>query len=451
MRAVPANLRPRQPARGAMLTLAGAAAVMLLLLTPPSARAETLANALAKAYRNNPQLNAQRAAVRQIDEQVPIALSGYRPQVTATVSGGPAYTNSKARAPAVGVPPYTLYGASAGISASQTVLDGFRTHNQVRAAEGNGLAAREVLRLMVQQVLLDATNVYMSVLRDAAVVQLQRRNVEMLEEQLRFARERLATKEVTRTDVSQAESRLSAARWQRLAAESALATTRAAYRRVIGEDPGSLTPGQPVDRMSPRTLNAAIAQSDAANPSVTSAQYGVDVAAIQVKIAEGALYPSLQVQGAVQQAWSPTNHIDRQLSAGIFATLSVPIYQGGGEYATIRQSKEAVGQKAFDLDRVRDLARQGVVEAWSQLAAARSQIEEAQAQVAAAEAALNGVMQEARAGQRTTLDILNAQQELVNARILLVTTQRDRVVGSYALLASVGRLAPEVLALPVGN
>jgi outer membrane protein len=426
-------------------------ATALVLAPACGAGAETLPSALAKAYRHNPQLNAQRAVVRQTDEQVPLAMSGYRPQVAATVSAGPTYTENRLRAPAIAAPGSTLNGASAGLTASQTVLDGFRTYNQVRAAEGNGQAAREVLRLMTQQVLLDATAVYMSVLRDSAVAQLQRRNVEMLQEQLRLARERLGNGEVTRTDVSQAESRLAAARWQKLAADATLNATRAAYRRVIGEDPGNLTPGTPVDRMSPRTLEAAIASGQTASPSVTSAQYGVDVAALQVKIAEGALYPMVQLQGAVQHGWLPSTQIDRQLAAGAFVTLSVPIYQGGAEYATIRQSKEAVGQKAFDLDRVRDLARAGVVEAWGQLAAARAQIEEAQAQVAAAEAALNGVMQEARAGQRTTLDVLNAQQELVNARITLVTTQRERVVASYALLAAVGRLAPEVLGLPVDS
>jgi outer membrane protein len=439
---------------GHTVRVLGAAAIPTLtyqMVEGSNAGAETLPAALAKAYRNNPQLNAQRAFVRQTDEQVPLAQSGYRPQIAATASGGVQQTDSRFRATPGGSlrNGATTQGGSVGVVGTQTLFDGFRTDNQVLAAQGNVQGAREMLRLMTQQILLDATGAYMDILRDAAIAQLQGRNVEMLQEQLRHTRERLAVREVTQTDVSQAESRLAAARWQRLAAESAVNASRAAYRRVIGENADNkLTPGTPVDRLSPRTLDEAVAVGRAKNPSVTAAQAGIDVAAVQVKIAEGALYPTAQLQGTVQHAWNPAPQLDRQFGAGVFVTLSVPIYQGGAEYATIRQSKEALDQKRLDLDRVRDLVRAGIVESWGQLLAARSQIEAAQAQVAAAEAALNGVIQEARAGQRTTLDVLNAQQELVSARVTLVATQRDRVVGSYALLSAVGRLAPDALGLP---
>ena len=218
---------------------------------------------------------------------------------------------------------------------------------------------------------------------------------------------------------------------------------------MIGEEQnGRLTPASPVDRLSPTTIDEAVTLAQKLNPSVKAAQVGIDVAAVQVKIAEGALYPTAKLEAGAQHGWGVSPQLDRQFSAGAFVTLSVPIYQGGAEYATIRESKEALGQKQFDLDRVRDLVRAGVFESWGQLTAAKAQIEAAQAQVTAAEDALKGVLQEAGAGQRTTLDALNAQQELVGARVTLVATQRDRVVTSYALLAAVGRLAPEVLRLP---
>jgi outer membrane protein len=270
----------------------------------------------------------------------------------------------------------------------------------------------------------------------------------MLQTQLGYTRQRLKVKEVTTTDVLQTQARLAGARWALLAAESALTTSRAAFRRVIGEDQrGRLAPATPVDRLAPSTLDEARVVAIKLNPSVKAAQAGIDVAAVQVKIAEGALYPTAKLEAGVQHGWGVSPQVDRQFAAGAFVTLSVPIYQGGAEYATIRESKEALGQKQFDLDRVRDNVRAGVSESWGQLVAAKAQIDAAQAQMAAAQNALSGVIQEARAGQRTTLDVLNAQQELISARITMVATQRDRVVSSYAVLAAVGRLAPEVLRL----
>jgi outer membrane protein len=422
-------------------------AIMVLAVGGNGACAETLSSVLAKAFQNNPQLNAQRAFVRQTGEQVNVALSGYQPKISVTASGGPQYTDSK-----FSVDPRKrdrLTGASVGVTATQPLFD-VRTPSQVQAAQGNVSAAREVLRVMAQQVMVDATTAYMNVLRDTAVVHLQRYNVEMLEEQLRHTRQRLLAREVTTTDVSQTESRLAGARWQRLASESALNASRAAYRRVIGEEQNEiLAPPTTVDSMSPPNIEEAVAVGLKANPSVLAAQLGIDVAAVQVKIAEGALYPTAKLDVGAQQSWGTVAGIDKQFSAGAFVTLSVPIYQGGAEYASIRASKEELGQKRFDLDGVRDQVRAGVVEAWGLVAATKGQIAAALAQTKAARDALNGVLQEARAGQRTTLDVLNAQQELVNAQVILAGTQRDRVVTSYSLLAAVGRLEPEVLRLPI--
>jgi outer membrane protein len=232
-------------------------------------------------------------------------------------------------------------------------------------------------------------------------------------------------------------------------AESNYITSQANFRRVIGVEPGRLAAGTPVDRFSPRTLDVAIAQGQAESPSVQAAMYGVDVAALAVKVNEGALYPVLTVTGNIQQNDSPSINTSRALSASVVGAVTVPIYQGGSEYSLIRQSKETLGQRRIDLDTNRDQARATVVQNWGQLVAARSQIESTQAQVAASEIALNGVREEARVGQRTTLDVLNAQQELVNARVALVTAQRDRVVASFSLLAAVGRLSLQTLAINV--
>ena len=419
----------------------------------PFASADTLEGSLILAYQNNPTLNAQRASVRATDEGVPQALSGYRPRVNVNGSIGSQYIDTTSRSSTFAATYTQLSGNMTpnnyGITATQTLFNGFQTSNRTRQAESQVQAARETLRVSEQSVLLSAVTAYMNLLRDAAILDLQRRNVEVLQEQLRQTRDRFNVGEVTRTDVAQSESRLAAGRSQVLNAEAVYKASVATYRQVIGVEPGRLAPGSPVDRFSPRTLPAATGLATATHPAVTSAQYSVDAALLQVKVAEGALYPTLALQGNVQQSNEASLLALKTFSASAVAQLVVPIYQGGAEYSLIRQAKETLGQRRLDLDTSRDQVRQGVVQAWGQLEAAKANIDATQAQVQAAEIALNGVREEARVGQRTTLDVLNAQQELVNARVSLVSAQRDRVVASYTLLAAVGGLSPQVLGLRV--
>ena len=434
----------------ASLSLAG------LGMACSGAAADTLEWALVQAYQNNPSLNAQRVALRVIDENVPQALSGYRPKLSITALGGYNYTNSTAQFPlSTGGPLSTIQyseqflSRSVGATATQTLYNGFQTANRTRQAESQVEGARETLRVTEQQVLLDAATAYMNLLRDGAILDLNRRNVEVLTEQLKQTRDRFNVGEVTRTDVAQAESRLAAGRSALLGAQSNYVTSQANYRRVIGVDPGHLAPGTSVDRLSPPTLPKAVAQGQAQSPSVLAAAYGVDVAELAVKISEGALYPNLTLTASASQGTNPAYETLKQSQAAIVGQLSIPIFQGGAEYSAIRQSKETLGQQRLNLDVNRDQVRATVVQSWGQLDAAKAQIEATTAQVNAAEIALNGVREEARVGQRTTLDVLNAQQELVNARVALVTAQHDRVVASYALLAAVGGLSMTRLGLNV--
>jgi outer membrane protein len=436
---------------------AATACSLLLALGATAVSADTLRGALTQAYQNNPQLNAQRAAVRATDENVPQALSGYRPRISLSASVGEQYLDQLTKTTGPGG--NSIYTNSRGASAiqsyggtiSQTILNGYGTASRTRQAEQLVSAARETLRLSEQTVLLSAATAYMNLIRDAAILDLQRRNVEVLQEQLRQTRDRFNVGEVTRTDVAQAESRLAAARATMLSAESNYTASRATYRQVIGTDPGRLAPASPVDRLSPRSLPQAITDARARHPSVTTAMFNVDAAVFQVKIAESALYPTVSVVGNVQQNYGSTSSLTalEGFNASIAGQMSVPVYQGGGEYATIRQAKETLSQRRIDLDTARDQAQQTLVQSWGQLEAAKAQIQATQSQVTSAEIALNGVREEARVGQRTTLDVLNAQQELVNARVSLVTAQRDRVVASYALLAAAGGLSPQVLKLDV--
>ena len=435
-----------------------AAGVSVLVSGCIGASADTIEWALVQAYQNNPSLNAQRASLRSTDENVPQALSGYRPKISATATGGYNYSNTLSHVVTQTTFPNTVTytqladdfaSRAVGITATQTLFNGNQTANKTRQAESQVMAARETLRVTEQQVLLDAATAYMDLLRDAATLDLQRSNVEVLTEQLKQTRDRFNVGEVTRTDVAQAESRLAAGRSQLLQAQSQYVTSQAQYRRIIGVDPGHLAPGTPVDRLSPPTLPAAITLGQQQSPSVLAAMYGVDIAELQVKVNEGNLYPNLGVQASVQKAWDPAATTNKQTSAAILGTLTVPLFQGGAEYSSIRQAKETVGQQRLTLDVNRDQARESVVQYWGALDAAKAQIEATTAQVNAAEIALNGVREEARVGQRTTLDVLNAQQELVNARVALVQAQHDRVVASYSLLAAVGGLSMQHLGLDV--
>jgi len=425
-----------------------------LVLAGPAANAETLEQALVLSYQNNPQLNAQRASARATDEGVAIALGGYRPRVTATSSLSEVYLENVTR---IGVPPGFAKTAgenavtTVGATGTQTLFNGFQTGNRTRQAESQVFAARETLRSTEQTVLLNAVTAYMNLLRDAAILELQRSNVNVLEATLRQTRDRFSAGEVTRTDVAQAESRLAGGRSQLLTAESNYTTSKAQYRQVVGVEPGRLTAAMPVDRFSPRTLEASRARALSEHPTITLANYNMDAAVYQVKIAEGALYPTLQLVGSVAKSFGSTTQLNnlQQFSASVAGQLSVPLYQGGQEYATIRQAKETLGQRRLDLETARDQVVSNVTQSWGQLEAAKAQIESTTAQVNAAEIALNGVREEARVGQRTTLDVLNAQQDLVNARVALVTAQRDRVVASYTVLAAVGSFSPQILGLKV--
>jgi len=422
------------------------------LVASTIARADTLEWALVQAYQNNPQLNAQRAALRAQDEAVPQALSGYRPRVSLSASVASQYQSTLTKVPG---PPPVYIGTEAtftphqvGITATQTLFNGYQTANRTRQAESQVSAGRATLAVTEQTVLLNAATAYMNLIRDSAILDLQRKNVEVLQEQLRQTRDRFNVGEVTRTDVAQAESRLAAGRAQVLSAESNYIGSKAVYRQVIGVEPGKLAPAAPVDRYSPRTLAQAVTTGRELNPTVAAAMFGIDVAALQIKINEGALAPVVTANLNVLQQWETnTNTLLQQFSASLTGQVTVPIYQGGAEYSVVRQSKETLGQQRINLDTQRDQVQATVVQSWGQLEAAKAQIQATQAQVNSAEIALNGVREEARVGQRTTLDVLNAQQELVNARVALVTAQHDRVVASYTLLSAVGGLSVQGLNL----
>ncbi|MBR0801412.1 TolC family outer membrane protein [Bradyrhizobium jicamae] len=428
-----------------VITAAAIAVLLTAEMGPTAALADTIEAALVRAYQNNPQLNAQRAQVRATDENVPQALSGYRPRAALTASGGYQYSDDK-----LSVDGTPISGSQAPRSVGVTVNQSlFNAQNapKVRAAESQVSSAREGLRVLEQTVILNAATIYMDYLRDSAIVEVQRSNTRVLEQTLKQTQDRFNVGEVTRTDVAQSEAQLAAGKTQQLQAESNLTTTRSNFRRIIGNEPQNLAPGSPVDRFLPSTLPAAVELSLTQNPNVTAAMFGVDINFLQQKVAEGALLPTVGLALSATQAVDQQLTVYRAFTTSAQVQVSVPIYQGGGEYSLIRQSKESLAQQRLVLEQTRDQARANTVTAWGQLVAGKAQVASAQSQVTASEIALNGVREEAKAGQRTTLDVLNAQQALVNARNALVTAQHDRVVASYNVLNAIGRLAPQVLGL----
>ena len=474
-----------------------AALTIAVGLVPSGSQAETISGALARAYGGNPDLNQQRAATRATDEQVSRANAAFRPQITGVGSvgynrddlasgsssalvggGGGASSATTGANPATGTSTGSMTGTggttsttgsttssggsatgattsntfptSASVTVTQNLFNGNRSANGVRQAESQVLQSRETTRNTEQNTLQNGATAYMNVLRDTAILELNKNNITVLEEQLRQTRDRFNVGEVTRTDVAQAESSLATARSNYFTAQANLSTDIGNYRQIIGVEPRHLEAARPIDAILPRSLDEAITIGLSEHPSIQAAFHNVDAAQLQVQINEAILYPTVNLVGNAQVL----NQFEgirsaRFFNASVLAQLSVPLYTGGDTYALVRQSKEQLAQARLQADLQRDIIRANVVSNWGLLESSKAVIRSSQAAVKSSEIALDGVREEAKVGQRTTLDVLNAQQALLQARVNLVSAQRDRVVASYTVAAAIGRLSATNLALNV--
>lgn len=422
-------------------------AIVAPSLFVPHAHAETLAEALVRAYQSNPQINATRAQQRATDENVPQALAGYRPQILASLSTG--LQSVRNQLPDNTMQSATLKPWTIGVTVTQTLFNGFKTANSVRVAEFQVLSGREALRNIGQGVLLDAVTAYMNVIANQALAETQRSNVTFLRETLGVTKKRLDAGDVTPTDTAQAEARLSRGLADLNAADVALAVSRATYEQVIGMAPGQLVAAQTVDRFVPQSRQDAVDAAARGNPAVIAASYDVDVATTTISVTESSLMPQLNVQASASRdiQTDSTLGTTRTDQASVVGQLAVPIYDGGLAAAQIRQSKELASQSRLVLEQVRNQARTAAVSAWVTSEGAKIALTAAESEVRAAGVALQGVQREAQGGQRTTLDVLNAQQDLTAARSRLITAQRDRVIASYTLLSAIGRLDVRTLGL----
>ena len=422
---------------------AAAALSAALWLMPHGVSAETIFDAMSKAYQNNPDLNAVRAGLRATDEGVPIAKAGYRPRIGATAQGTFTRLGTERLSPFFPATPLVqndFHTGSASITITQQVFDGFQTLNNVKAAEANVYSSRETLKANEISILLAAAQSYANIARDQRIVSIRKRNLAFLKEQLNAARSRLDVGEGTRTDVSQAEAELAGAQAILVNAVAQLKQSEALYVQIVGDAPRGVKQPAPASKALPKNLDQAVATGFREHPTIAAAQYNVDAAGYRVKSAEGTMLPGVVVQGALSRNTTDRDGSPDSSSASITARLEVPLYQGGAEYGQIRQAKERMGQQQILVDSARAEVQQTIVSAHAQMEAALATISANKSQVSAANMALAGVIEERKVGQRTTLDVLDAQQSVLIAEESLVSSQRNAVVASYSLLAAIGRL-----------
>lgn len=422
-------------------------AVICAFFATPAARAESLPDALAKAYQTNPQLNAERARQRATDENVPQAMAGYRPQIVAGLSAGLQAVRNLL--PDNTVQSATLKPWTIGVTVTQTLFNGFKTANSVRVAELQVQSGREALRNVGQGVLLDAVTVYTNVLANQSLVTAQRANVAFLRETLGITQKRLNAGDVTPTDTAQAEARLNRGLADLNAAEVALAISQAIYTQVIGNAPSMLSPAETVDRYLPRSRDDATGLAFAQHPAVLAAGFDVDVATTSIRVAESSLMPTITLQGSASRSKQSDSTLGTfgTDQASITGQLTQPIYDGGTAASQTRQAKEVSAQSRLVLDQVRNQARTAAIGAWVANEGAKVAVAASESEVRAATVALAGVQKEAAGGQRTTVDVLNSQQDLILAKARLIGAQRDRVIASYTVLSAIGRLDVKTLAL----
>jgi TolC family type I secretion outer membrane protein len=434
----------RSRPRGRAFAL-GSIALGLALMPLAPAEAASLYEALATAYAANPTLEAARANLRAIDENVPQVLSEWRPSVIGQAQAGHEW--DEVQGPTQALSQSETNPRSYSVTVRQPIFDGFGTVSGTSQAENQVEAGRARLINTEQSVLQSAVSAYMAVVRDTAVLELNRSNEKVLQAQLEATEARFEVGELTRTDVAQAQSRLQGAIAARIQAEGQLTSSRAIYRQVIGEDPVDVA--MPTDMPPlPSSKDEAIALSQAA-PNVVAAQFDERAAKDNIDVQFSDLLPSVAIEGSYERR-EDVGTRDNEANVGqVLGTVTIPLYQAGAPDSRVRQSKQVYMQTRRLTDEALRAAEQEAITAWQGLQTAVAQSQSFEEQVRAADLALEGVRQEQEVGARTILDVLDAEQESLNAKVSLVSSQTDRVVAQYRLLAAGGALTAANLALGV--
>ncbi len=421
----------------------------LLLAASLPAGAETLKEALTAAYLYNPTLKAARAGLRSTDNGVALAKSGYRPTVTAQAQAG--FEDIRTRM-AGSLPPSAANATgrprSVQVAFQQNVFDGFSTYNNVKGAEALVEAGREELRAAEIAVLLNTATAYMNVVRDQAIVRLRKNMVKVLQEQLLATQKRHRIGEVTNTDLAQARAAVAQAKAGLSIAQGTLYGDQALFTQYTGHPPGALKDPGPPSKLLPKSLEAALAIAEAENPGILAAIFRERAQAHQVKQAKGQLLPAVAGSGSYTKSKEVGDPTVTQLDdIQVSATLTVPIYEAGRVSAQVRQAAETLSQRRQEIAGQHDAARAQLASQWGLIVAAKGNIAAGRSAAEAAKTAEQGVRSEEKFGQRTILDVLNAEQQCLNAEVNLVSFQRDLVVATYGVLAAMGRLTAYDLAL----
>lgn len=436
----------RAQAMAPVFVVAGMTLPFVLLSTP--AHAETLTQALARAYETNPQLRAARATLRAINEQAAQAFSNWRPSLSISADAGRLSSRNKLSQTGQGFRGDRRSPAGASINLSQNIYRGGRSLYQWRQAKYNIFAQRARLANVEQTVLVSVVRAYMDVVRDQAVLRLNKNNERVLARQLRATRDRFNVGEVTRTDVSQAEARFAQSKANTIQALGNLQAARAAYVNVVGHLPRNLRAPR-VRAILPRHARTIVQRARRYNPTVVAALWDEKSARAAVKIVRGELLPTVTINGQVQRRFDSVGRESTNDSASITANVTIPLYQSGAVMSRMRAAKQTVFQRRNELRQAQRTAVETATRAFAAFRTARSVVKALVAQLRASTIALNGVRQEAAAGLRTVLDTLDAQQELLNAQVNLVRARRDLVVATYELLAAIGQMNAKRLKLKV--
>ncbi|MEQ1649111.1 MAG: TolC family outer membrane protein [Hyphomicrobiaceae bacterium] len=398
--------------------------------------AETLDEALLATYQTNPKLDAERARLRATDEEVPRAKAGFKPTANATADYGVQKSTTRPGASADG----TSHGHGYQVNVRQSLFSGFRTVNTVREAEATVRAGRENLRNVEAQVLIEAVTAYADVLRDTALVQLRERAVANFTRELQAAEARRSVREVTRTDVAQTQTRRAKALSALDLARANLKASRASYERVVGRPPDRLRdPGLPRKQL-PSHLDDAIKIAEKEAPNVVAALYREQAARHAVDKIWGELLPEVSLEAAYGQRFDSSPLITNQDAATVTGRLNMPLYEGGETKSRVRQAKHTHVSRIQEIEQARGETQAQVVTAWSRLQASKAQQETDRIQVQSAKTALEGVREEEKVGQRTLLEVLNAEQEVIEAEIGALSDRRDLTIAAYTLLSVIGRL-----------
>ena len=417
-----------------------AALVALAIGFSGPAKAESLADAMVLALKSSPELRSGRANIKVLGERAYQARAGGRINVQGTISITSQFFNLEEwRFPTV-----------LQLDVTQPIYTGGQVENATEAAEIRISAEEARLIATEQSIILQAVTAYMNVRRDQTLVSLAKNNVRVIREQLRAARERFDVGEVTRTDVAQAEARLAAAKSSLAANQGQLQSSREGYKRVTGKYPGKLKPPPPLPDL-PANVEEAVKISLRDDPTIASARLERRAASADIRTAIGGLLPRVSVLGQVRNNDTLNVRRDATSSASVGIQIVIPFYDGGTTYSRVREAQAIVEARASAVTTAMRDAIQNVGIAWSDLTVAGATIRSGQLQVKAARIAFDGVREEAKVGARTTLDVLNAEQELLSARGTLVSAQRDRYVAAYNLLFSVGKLTIGHLGLDLGK